>query len=176
MALDQQRLMDFLATVEPQLDDAITLVAAGGTTLVLMDVKRSTIDVDFTGPQASIQTFRDALDSIPHGFKVDTWDGGYVFTTRLPEDYLDRARIPDTADQLERIDLRVLHPVDLVVTKIGRFDERDEVDIRHTVEAFNLTSDEVRDRAQDIEVVASEDVFSHNLEVALERMRTEWAP
>lgn len=174
MALDQQRLMDFLATVETQLDEGITLVAAGGTALVLLDVKRSTIDVDFTGPQSSIRTFREALESIPHGFDVDTWDGGYVFTTRLPGDYLDRADSPQAAGRLERIDLRTLHPVDLVVTKIGRLDERDEEDIRNAVQAFDLGSQEIRDRAQQVELVANEEVFTHNLKVALEKIDKDW--
>lgn len=51
MALDHQRLVNFLSTVETQLEEPITLVAAGGTALVLLGVKGSTRDVDFTGPK-----------------------------------------------------------------------------------------------------------------------------
>lgn len=173
MVLDHQRLVNFLSTVETQLDRPVTLVAAGGTALVLLDVKPSTRDVDFTGPQPSIQAFEAVLDRTPHGFKVDTWDSGYVFTTGLPEDYLDRSRSPEAAARLERIDLRALHPVDVVVTKVGRFNERDREDIRRTVEAFDLEAEDVRARAEAVEIVVHEEVFAHNLEVAVERMKTQ---
>lgn len=174
MALDQERLMDFLSTVETHLQEPITLVGAGGTALVLLDVKPSTIDVDFTGPRPSIERFRRTLDGIPHGFKVDTWGGGYVFTTRLPGDYLDRSRSPPVADALDRIDLRTLDPVDLVVTKIARFNQRDQDDIRRTVQAFDLRPEAIRSRASQVEVVGNEEVFEHNLEVAIDRLKGAW--
>lgn len=172
--LDHERLVDFLSTVETQLDEPITLVAAGGTALVLLDVKPSTRDVDFTGPEPSIEAFDEVLDRIPHGFKVDTWDSGYTFTTGLPDDYLDRARSPDAAARLEHIDLRTLDPVDVVVTKIGRFNERDRDDIRRTVETFDLDPAEIQGRAENVEIVVHEETFEHNLEVATKRIEEDW--
>jgi hypothetical protein len=50
MSLDRAKLMDFLSLVGAEVRRKITLVAAGGTALTLLDVKPSTIDLDLTGP------------------------------------------------------------------------------------------------------------------------------
>lgn len=174
MSLDHDRLVGFLSAVEGELPETITLVAAGGTALVLLNVKRSTIDVDFTGPTESIQTFRQTLDSIPHGFDVDSWPGGNVFTTQLPSDYIERARRPSVADRLDRIELLTLAPVDVVVTKIGRFNERDQADIQKTVGAFDVEAEAVEARADEIDLAANRGVFEHNLEVAVRKIESGW--
>jgi len=50
MPLDKTQLLDFLGVVEKELSRRITLVAIGGTAMTLLDLKPSTIDIDFTGP------------------------------------------------------------------------------------------------------------------------------
>ncbi len=115
--IDPSSLLDFLRLVGGELSRAIVLVAAGGTALTLLGVKPSTRDIDFTGLGEDIEAFKRALGGIPHGMKVDTWPGGQVFTQFLPSDYLARSK---PIKQLTNIDLRALHPVDIIVTKIGR--------------------------------------------------------
>src|SRR3989338_6081391 len=61
------------------------------------------------------------------GFRVDVFHDGAVFVTMLPDDYLKKSILIKT--KLKNIDLRALHPVDIVVTKIGRLDSRDKQDI-----------------------------------------------
>lgn len=105
MTLEKGPLLEFLQAVDGRLSEPITLVAAGGTALVLLDVKVSTQDVDFTGPQGSIERFREVLERLPHGFKVDTWMDGYVFTTKLPDDYLERS-VPFESDRCPSTETR----------------------------------------------------------------------
>jgi len=45
MPLDKTHLLDFLGVVERELSRQITLVAAGGTAMTLLDLKPSTIDI-----------------------------------------------------------------------------------------------------------------------------------
>lgn len=169
MTLDQADVVDFLASAGSHLDGSITLVAAGGTALVLLDLKPSTRDVDFTGPADSIDRFRAALDQLPHGFKVDTWKDGAVFSTHLPPDYLDRATVVPGIPA-DHIDLRALHPVDLVVTKIGRLNERDRHDIHRAKEAFDLRAEEVERRARQVALAGNEDNYSYHLSLVLEEI------
>ena len=84
-------LLAFLELVEGHLDREITLVAAGGTALTLLDAKAATIDIDFTGPRESIEAFREAEEAEPHGYDIDAWPDGTVFSLTLPADYLDRS-------------------------------------------------------------------------------------
>lgn len=56
-----------------------------------------------------------------------------MFSQFLPSDYLERS-LP--IRHLRHIDLRALHPVDIVVTKIGRLDERDLQDIAACIRKY----------------------------------------
>ena len=54
MPLDKSGLLGLLEAVDAELTRKITLVAAGGTAMTLLDLKPSTIDIDFTGPHEDI--------------------------------------------------------------------------------------------------------------------------
>jgi hypothetical protein len=140
MPLDGSELVLFLEEVEKELGRDITLVAVGGTALTLLGVKPSTMDVDFTIPSDDYGEFQNALKSTPHGFKVDSWRDGAVFSQMLPDDYLRRSL---EIRRLKRIRLKALNPVDIVVTKIGRLDERDKQDIEACIKRFKLRRSQI---------------------------------
>lgn len=50
MPLDKSGLLGLLSAVDSELNRKITLVAAGGTAMTLLDMEPSTLDIDFTGP------------------------------------------------------------------------------------------------------------------------------
>lgn len=169
MTLDKRSLLEFLEEVDRASQEAMTLVAVGGTALTLMDVKRSTRDVDFTGPGPAIAALRGIVRGLKPGFKVDAWPDGQVFLVTLPSDYLERAR---PARRFRRIELRHLHPVDLVVTKVARFDERDQEDVEAAVRRFSIEPRAVAARAARISYAGNGEVFQANLDVLLRKMRT----
>ena len=158
------RLLEFLELMGQELPRKIVLVAAGGTALTLLRVKRSTRDIDLTGPGEDIELFRQTLKIVPHGVKVDTWPDGQIFSQFLPSDYLKRSR---KVKQLQNIDLRALHPVDIVVTKIGRLDDRDKDDIRDCVRAFKIRRSAVARRASQLEYVGSMENFEYQVQYVL---------
>jgi hypothetical protein len=47
MPLDEQDLMEFLEEVDRTLSRRISLIAVGGTAMTLLNMKASTIDIDF---------------------------------------------------------------------------------------------------------------------------------
>lgn len=167
--MDKKALLDFLSEVDRKLKRKITLVAAGGTALTLLDLKSSTIDIDFTGPFEDIVEFRLQEKKIPHGKTIDTYYDGRVFSQDLPNDYLDKS-IKITIDKdykIRNIELRSLHPLDIVVTKIGRYNERDMEDIENCIKSFKLTKHEITTRAEQVIKLepGNEQVY---------RMKLEW--
>jgi hypothetical protein len=112
--------------------------------LTLLDLKPSTIDIDFTIPSSDLPEFERALKSNPPGFKVDRWADGYVFCQSLPSDYLDKSI---KIRKYSHILLKALHPVDIVVTKIGRLNQKDIQDIETCIREFKISKDDITARA-----------------------------
>ena len=169
MPLDKSRMMGLLEAVDDELARKITLVASGGTAMTVLDLKPSTIDIDFTGPYDDIAEFNKIQKGIPHGFKIDTWTDGMVFSQSLPDDYLKRSIAVRT--KLKRIDLRALHPVDIVVTKIGRLNERDAQDIEACIRRFKLKKSQIAKRAKTVQYAGNEMVYATNLEYVLKSFK-----
>jgi len=171
MRFNKNKLIEFLEILEEELDGKITLVAAGGTAMTLLNLKTSTIDVDFSIPHEDIQEFESALKKVPHGFKIDYWADGMVFSQTLPDDYLEKSIPMKTT--LARIELRALHPIDIVATKIGRLNERDLQDIQSCIEKYRLTKKQVRERAKAVDYVGHEEVYQINLAHVLKNFFTK---
>jgi ABC-type phosphate transport system auxiliary subunit len=144
MPCDKSLLLEFLEVLNDDLTKKITLVAAGGTAMTLLDLKPSTIDIDFTIPSSDLPEFERALKNNPPGFKVDRWADGYVFCQSLPIDYLDKSiKIKEYSHLL----LKALNPVDIVVTKIGRLNQRDIQDIETCIREFKISKVAISARA-----------------------------
>lgn len=111
--------------------------------------------------------FKKALKSISHGFQVDCWRDGMVFSQILPDDYLKRSI---AIKKIKRIQLRALHPADIVVTKIGRLDARDKQDIENCIKKFKLTKNQIAKRAKQVEYVGRDENYEINLKHVLENL------
>lgn len=161
MSLDNKRLLDFLEEIDEELDSKIVAVAVGGTAMTLLKAKSSTIDVDFTIPAKHYDDFQTAKNIVQPGFQVDAYHAPMVFTTSLPEDYLRRSK--PIKSKLKKMKLRALHPVDIVVTKIARLDERDKEDINSCMKKFKITKKDIVKRTEKIHSLAEDPTFQKNL-------------
>lgn len=167
MPLDKSSLLDFLGILDKEVSRGITIVAVGGTAMTLLDLKPSTIDVDFTIPNEDAGEFENALKKVPHGFKIDYWTDGMVFSQMLPEDYLKRS-IP-IKTKLKNINLRALHPSDIVATKIGRLNEKDVQDIETCIKKFKLKKRHIESRAKLVEYIGHEESYQINLRYIIKK-------
>lgn len=167
MSLNRNTLLDFLEILDDEFSRKIILVAAGGTAMTLLNRKPSTIDVDFTVPKEYYDDFLLALKTVPHGFRVDVWPEGQVFSQMLPSDYLDISILIETS--LKHIELRALHPLDIVGTKIGRLIDRDMGDIEICIRNFDLKADQIRERASKIGYAGNDEVYEINLNAVIQR-------
>jgi hypothetical protein len=63
MQFDKSRLLDFLETLDNEMTERITIVAVGGTAMTILNLKTSTIDIDFTVPSSDYQEFEKAFQN-----------------------------------------------------------------------------------------------------------------
>lgn len=161
MSLNKQQLLDFLEELDKELERKITVVAVGGTAMTLHNAKASTIDVDFTIPAQDYSEFHRVLDLVPHGFKVDTWNNGMVFSQDLPDDYLEKSKPVRT--KMKNMKLKTLDPLDIVVTKIGRLNARDKEDIATCIKKFKITPEQIKKRAKQVIYVGREENYEINI-------------
>ncbi len=167
MALDRPALLDLLAIVDKiEASGAITLVAVGDTAMTLLGLKPSTEYLDFTGPERDIAEFnRIRAASSVHGYQIKTWANGLVFGQQLPDDYQKNSI--EIIGGLKRINLRALHPIDIVVSKIEKLSERDMQDIRVCIREFKLGKNQISKRARALQQVGNEAKFEANLDYVL---------
>jgi hypothetical protein len=165
MQLNDRVLLDFLEEIDRELEKRITLVAVGGTALTLLGAKRSTIDVDFTLTADDHDEFQRVLARVPAGFDVHCFQGSMIFSQDLPYDYLDKSASVKT--KMKNIELRTLSPLDIVVTKIGRLDQRDKEDIAACIRKFGLTKEQIAERAKQVSYVGREENYEINLKYTL---------
>ena len=145
MPCDRSALFDFLSVLNEDLTRKIILVAVGGTAMTLLDLKPSTIDIDFTIPGCDRIEFEQALKINPPGYKIDRWTDGYIFCQNLPKDYLEKSI---KIKEFNHIILRALQPVDIIATKIGRLNARDIQDIEACIKKANVSEAEIEERAK----------------------------
>jgi hypothetical protein len=166
MPLDKSTLINFLTALDKEISREITLVAVGGTAMTLLDLKPSTIDIDFTIPHKDLPEFNKTQTRMPHGFKIHTYTDGTIFSQTLPEDYLERSiKITD----FKHVHLRALHPIDIVVTKIGRLDERDLQDIEECIKKYHISRNQIEERAANVQYAGKEENYLYNLQIVLQR-------
>lgn len=126
----------------------VRLVAIGGTALNLIGLKSSTFDIDFIlendNPllKAEILYYLDK-----RGYSCHLQDRGRIVSYDLPPDYFTRARVANKINQiLNHIEIYVMNPVDLVISKLARFNAGDKEDITQLILRFNPSWSEIRHR------------------------------
>ncbi len=164
--LNKQVLFNLLKYFDQEAKQRITLVAVGGTAMTLLDLKVSTMDIDFTLPRNDKAEFDRIRTVVSHGFKIDVYTDGDVFCNRLPNDYLERS---SEIANLNKIFLRALHPVDIVVTKIGRLNPRDIQDIESCISRCKIKKEDILKRASEMIYVGREVDYKYHLQWVIQK-------
>jgi hypothetical protein len=90
-----------------------------------------------------------------------------IFSQILPSDYLEKSI--EIVTTFEHIHLRALQPVDIVITKIGRLDERDLQDIEACIKRFGISKIQIEERASNVQYVGREENYLGNLKYVVEK-------
>ena len=119
-------IISHMDTLGRGVQETYDVLAVGGTSLVLHNIKESTDDVDFIVERGDTMRFEMAYKS--HcGTMIDVSAAGECFGTRLPEDYVSQSTYIGTFGGLT---LRALSVIDTIITKATRSSRRDMTDIR----------------------------------------------
>ncbi|MGM5485440.1 MAG: DUF6036 family nucleotidyltransferase [Nanobdellota archaeon] len=160
-------LLRWLESIDRGLEKEITLIAVGGTALTILDIKDSTVDVDFCIRKGDYQSFKDFAENSQ--FDVDIFIDGYIFSEQLPDDYIDRAS--HVSSGLRKINLKCLSLTDIIITKAARYNERDEEDISTIAKTNKIDREELEERFGEVlETYAGrEEDYRNNMNFILER-------
>ena len=164
----KSKLLSILEPFDGQLHHKILLIAVGGTAMTLLGIKASTKDVDFNIPnRTDYNEFHRLYKRIVPGVEIDHWGSNLVFSEVLPADYIDKAS--DYKTSFKNIKLKILHPLDIMCSKISRSSDADIEDIETCIKTYKLKKNSITNRAKLYEQVGNDRIFSNNLAIILER-------
>jgi len=159
MEIRTKGLMDFLSEFNRYLPRKMRIFALGGTALTLLGKKASTRDIDICFVNENerkafiktLQTLGYELNVpnklVGHGIAIDVYSDGYIFCVQLPSDYAEKAK---KIREMGKIELYVLSPIDLIITKAARFNDRDREDLAILFENYEIDQKELLRRWIDV--------------------------
>lgn len=139
-------LIDWIKKIDKKLSKKIVVIAVGGTALTLLGLKSSTRDVDFCLRKKDVAEFKKHVNSGP--FKVDIFEEGYIFSEQLPQDYIQKSKTVNI--HLKKIEFKTLSVEDIILTKLARYNERDEEDISQIMKSIKISKENMIKRYRQI--------------------------
>ena len=162
-------LLGFLDLFDQELKRSILLIAVGGTAMTLLGLKSSTKDVDFNIPsEEDYNEFKRIKEKIKPGITIDFWSSNTIFSEILPDNYVGNSTKYKAS--FKNIDVRILSPIDILCSKISRFNDADREDIKDCIKHAKITKSQLTKRAGQYSRAGSDDIFKQNLEYILENM------
>lgn len=132
-------LLDLLKDIDPYLKEKVYLIAVGGTALTLLDIKHSTLDMDFNLPrekdsrairrlftELGFEKINESKWISPNNLVIDLYDRDYIFCVQLIEDSIHNSKL---IQEYRHITLKTLNLYDIIITKLARLENKDIDDI-----------------------------------------------
>ncbi len=158
MPLDSKDLISLLQAIDSELPEKIRLNAVGGTALVLLNLKTATIDVDFDLNSQDHQILKTILERLQPGYRIDLFTDGFIFAQQLPDGYLKKC-VKITTSQFSKIELYAISPIDVILSKTGRLNERDAQDIKLILAKFHISKRLLASRAKKIGYAGNQKIY-----------------
>jgi len=157
------KLLNWLKGIDEKLKNKMTIVAVGGTAMTILNLKSSTIDVDFCLENKDIKEFKKYIGT---EFKVDIFVDGYIFSEQLPFDYVEKSK---EIIKLNKLIIKALNPTDIIITKSARLNARDEEDIESLISYVN--KEELKKRFEQIvsSYAGKEELYRDNFNYILRK-------
>lgn len=165
-------LMEYLEEIDKNIEREVTLIAVGGTAMTMLELKETTKDVDFctlTRKERSI--VKAAGEKVKGEIRMDLFSEGYIFSVQLPDDYAKMAK--QSGFRFKKLTLKILHPVDIIVSKTDRLSERDVEDIKALIKGKRVDKKKLEQRYREaIETIPGKrENFEYNRKEVLELFR-----
>lgn len=152
MEINPATLTEIILEFDKYLPRKLDLIAVGGTALTLLGKKASTRDIDFCFlDKGSLHSFVSVAEKLGYkragpnrfigkGIAIDVYQNGYIFCVQLQNDYAKRAI---KIKEMQKIDLYCLMPMDILITKAARFNDRDKEDMLAIIQSFDVDQKEL---------------------------------
>ena len=165
--ITKNNLLEWLKEVDKKLERKIIVVAVGGTAMTLLGLKASTRDVDFCLRKKDVALFKNLTNN--SRFKVDLFWNGFIFSEQLPEDYIEKSN--KIFAPLSNMDLRTLSLIDIIITKVARYNARDEEDIEAIAKTSLVNRHELEKRFKEVKetFVGNESEYEYHFNLVLKR-------
>lgn len=147
VTVDNTELRVYLQRLDKELKAPISIVAFGGTALMLVGLKGSSEDIDLI--VNGDKRLRDKIKTFLReqaGTRIDICPKGEITPFyKLPLDYQQRSiEIPGL--NLKNVKLTALDPLDVLVSKIGRYNSRDRDDVRRIIAERHYSFSDIQTR------------------------------
>ncbi|MEY2342401.1 DUF6036 family nucleotidyltransferase [Acidithiobacillus sp. IBUN Pt1247-S3] len=161
------------ATIQGRLEHPVRLILAGGAAMALYSPTRSSNDVD------AIFSHRIILPEVFVSYVSDngarlalTWDRNYSPVLGLMHPDAEASAIFVAQSPDKKFDMLVLSPLDLAVSKLGRYAENDKNDIQELYESRLISPQMLEARAAEAMLYFVGDLgqVHHNLNLAVKQM------
>lgn len=154
---DKEKLLEVLHDLDRMLDTPADIVLIGGSAMTYMGLRTHSIDVDFFYDGMSDDKLCEVVEKISQDFngaRIDVWStkemlisDGRINRLELPKDYMDMCDIPDE-EVFKYIRLRILSPIDIILTKVGRLADKDIKDMKTLVDTYKIPRQALEKRYQ----------------------------
>lgn len=148
-----ERIQETVRPHAERLAEPIRMFIAGGTCLAFYVDRRVSDDIDATFSRriALPEDLEVSYMGADGKARLLYFDYQYNDTLGLmhPDAYADSTPFPLPGIDPKLVEIRLLKPVDLAVSKLSRFGETDQGDIRAMAEVRLFTEAELRERAED---------------------------
>lgn len=170
--IGKNELMKYLEEIDKNIKQEVTLIAVGGTATTMLGLKEATKDVDFCTPTRKEQSIvKAAAEKVKGKIRIDLFSEGYIFSVQLPDNYAKMAKQSDF--KFKRLTLKILHPVDIIVSKTDRLSERDAEDIKALIKKKRVSKKKLEQRYRKAikSVPGKRENFEYNSKQVLELFR-----
>ena len=162
---------------------SLRLIAVGGTALTLLNLKASTKDIDFAVPGGDFTALSTLLKKVgakaaggisfrtKDGARLDIFGGGQIFTTTLPEDFLEQST---PIKYFGSIKLYALSIYDIIITKLARSSASDEEDIKAVFTSAEVDIDRLKRRHEKVQKLNYDRNLKYHFERLLNILLKEW--
>ena len=154
---------------QPQLK--FTLIAVGGTSLTLRDIKPSTKDSDFMVDGIEVEKIKKYAKKVYENnkCKIDVWKAPYIFSTMLLRNFSSDLY----PKNFKHFDVRIINLVDNAVAKLSRFNEADREDIDSIIKSGIDINDIIKRFKDTLENngFANKDEAKRNLKIFMRIMK-----
>lgn len=154
--IDVKKLIELLQSISKYADTKIKIYALGGTALTLLNIKKSTLDIDINiETNKEYEYISKLFEQIgfekvggirwitQEGFAFDVFRGSNILGTDLLPDCLNLSKFINSFGYIE---LYTLSLQDIIISKLSRGDSRDFEDIEAIFRKEKINLQELVDR------------------------------